>query len=409
MKKFNKILKKALSLLVATLMLLSMCSLSFGVFAEEADYVVEYNNPALPMYAQSKIDLSKVSVEITEGNVVDGSKINWSTDDSSVVLDNSAKTLTIYAEGAYELYASYNGVAKTVIAIVIPENAQGDENGIYEAEIFEYDFTNGTWDDFKKDWSLQFKYSNVTSISAPAAPLTSTKSYSTKGFVPFVASYKDANGNTVRNNLYFNGGTLSLGYMYLKSGNIVENFSNYNVYATGYLGQLAYNTPTSSSGSGISRSGIIGRLVLNKDGVIDYKSNYQAALTSISNYNSYKVNETYAHFNAYMTRQACMVWGYDSETSSYFGENVNGIAAGNLYTVYARYNDNEITTGLTKGDYLTATAFAERTVNSNCTQDYEPSSGKVYTYRAGDMGLCTEEAGTVGFMFNGAETQLQKF
>ncbi len=409
MKNFTKLSKKALSLIVALVMIFSVCSVSFGAFAEAADYIVEYNNPAIPMYAQTTVDLSAVSVYLTDDYLADGSDINWSTEDDSIELDNSAKTLTIYAEGVYELYATYNGITKTVVAIVLPEDATGDENGIYEATLFEYDFTTGTWEDFKKDWSLQRKLSNVASFSAPAAPQISTKTYSTSGFVPFVASYNDETGTKVNNYVYFNKGTRNIGYMYLKQGNAVENFSDYNVYATGYLGQTAYSGETSTSGSGTSRAGILGRVVLNKDGVLDYKSDYQAALTSIVNYGDYKVDSAYAHLNAYFTSDACMLWDYDGTkdtTYDYFGTNVTGIAVGNLYTVYARYDGNEITTGLTKGEYETATAFAERTINSECTEKESETST---TYKAGDVGLCVEQPGTVGFMYNGAETQLQKF
>ncbi len=405
-----KLGKKILSLIICLCMVSGLFCMAFTVSAENVSYTVSCLNPAIPMRAQTTVDLSSLEVYLTEEISASGADINWSTDDSSVELDNNAKTLKIYAEGAYELYASYNGIAKTIVAVVVPADAVGDANGIYEAKIFEYDFTNGTWDDFKKDWSLQTKPSNVSSFKEPATPVVSSKTYSQSGFVPFVASYIDENGETVQNTVYFNEGTMNLGYMYLKKGNVVENFSDYNVYSTGILGQIARSGPTSSSGSGTSRAGVLGRVVLNKDGALDYKSNYQAALTSVVNYSYYKIDDQFAHYNAYMTRQACMVWTYNNEvdSDSYYGTNVKDIDVGTTFTVYGKYNGNSITTGIIKGDLASATAenTAERTITS-ANYTYDPKTK--LNYVAGENGLGVEQCGTVGLVYNGIETNLQSF
>lgn len=99
--------------------------------AEELEFLeVSYDYPAILMNVDTKVDLSSLAVQITEGGeYVLGHQITWSVDamDNAVVLNNSKKFVAITKAGTYPIRATYG--EDTKIFWVVAKNA--DETEFY--------------------------------------------------------------------------------------------------------------------------------------------------------------------------------------------------------------------------------------------------------------------------------------
>ncbi len=374
-------------------------------------YRIYSNNPILPVYEYTTIDLKQVFFDMVSSAGHSGEKLNWTTQEPNLIFDNSKHLLTVGKAGLYRAQASYKDITRSIIVCVLPQSAKNTSN-LYEVTLFEYDFENKTTDEILKDWVFQTRKDNVSTFDPPAAPKKSI-SKCKNGFIPFPAAYKNEKDEVV--DVCFNDpkDPTNVGFMYLKSGNIPELFTNYRIYCTGTLTNLAKNIKTAAGGSSAAKAGLVGRMRLSDDKVIDINANFQAALTSVADHPFYKLRGKPAHLNVYLTENMFFEFGYDSETPKFFGTDVTGIKKGDTYTLFAEFLEQSITTGIKKGCIDDPTDFATRKINESCSQ---PTTGvnyirgnKTLAYSTADANLCTLTKGTVGFVYMGAETAIKKF
>ncbi|MBO5725950.1 MAG: helix-turn-helix transcriptional regulator, partial [Clostridia bacterium] len=364
-------------------------------------YHVLSNNPILPIHEYTTIDLKQVLFDISYSVGHGGDTLVWKSDEPNVIFDNTKHLLTAGKSGVYRATVTYKDITRTIIICVLP---QGLDSGLdqYEATLFEYDFENKSQDDVLKDWVFQVRKNNVSTFGPPIRPKTSLSNHK-GGFIPFPASYKDKDGKII--NVCFNEpkGPTNVGFMYLKAGNIPELFSNYTIYCSGTLTNLAKNVSSAATGSAFAKAGIVGRMRLNGENVIDYNSNYQVALTSVANTPFYTINGNPAHQNVYFTDNIFSEFGYDSHTPKFFGENVEEIKIGDTYTILTEFYENRIKTGIKKGGISAVGDFATRTITGNCSQlttgaNYVRGS-KTDNYTAASANLCSAFRGNVGFVY----------
>ncbi|MEE1197696.1 MAG: helix-turn-helix domain-containing protein [Acutalibacteraceae bacterium] len=374
-------------------------------------YHVLSNNPILPIYEYTTIDLKRVLFDIVSSVGHSGDTLVWTSDEPNLIFDNTKHLLTAGKKGVYRATVTYKYITRTIIICVLPQGAENELNQ-YEVTLFEYDFENKTTEEILKDWVFQTRKNNVSTFDPPTVPKESTNKRK-NGFIPFPASYKNENGEIV--DICFNEpkGPTNVGFMYLKSGNLPELFSNYNIYCSGILTNLAKNVKSATTGSAFAKAGIVGRMRLNEENVIDYTSNYQVALTSVANSHFYTFGGKPAHQNVYLTENMFFEFGYDSSTPKFFGTDADEIKVGDTYTLLAEFYDNRIKTGIKKGDMVAQGSFATRTITENC---WQPTTGanyvrgsKTVNYTASDAKLCTSFRGTVGFVYMGAETSITRF
>lgn len=143
-KKFSK---KVLSIVCAIAILISVVSIAFSTLANTEDavdpYTVRLSSPAIPMTSLTKIDLNNIDVEFTEGNITDGTNIDWAIEEKSgISLDGTS--LSVLKKGVYKVYATpKNGSSaqKTLYAVV-------KEEADLTWDIYSIDFTQND-DDYK--------------------------------------------------------------------------------------------------------------------------------------------------------------------------------------------------------------------------------------------------------------------
>ena len=88
------------------------------------------------MKKATKLDLSKLLVELPDGNFIMGDKLDWSCDfiGSDFFVDNTEKAVYAYGEGRYDVKVKHNGTDVMTAHFVV-----ADDNGNYK--IFDHTFT----------------------------------------------------------------------------------------------------------------------------------------------------------------------------------------------------------------------------------------------------------------------------
>ncbi len=373
-------------------------------------FIVKYKNPILPMYENTEISLEDILVEIAVGKTAHTLSATLEAIDDGIRIDSCHRTLAVAKPGAYRLAVHYPDTTKTVVVIAIPKTVTEKQ---YEATVFEYDFKGKTFGDISRYWVLQMRPDTLTTFSVPSAPQVSATKNTTDGFVPFAAGYSDQNGNIKYNPTNALKGIGNVGFMYLKADNIPCLLSDYTVYTDGVLLNAAPNIPGDNKPSGTAAAGIVGRITLSNDGVIDYTSTYQALLSTIMDHAAYKIGSNSAHRSFYLSDKIFLGWEYNSHSDQYYGTDNSGIKIGDPYSLLARFNGSTITTGIKKGLISDKGDFSLRSINKDCYHENNPFNFTLENpkdkYIASDCGLCIKNTGSVGFVYNGAETALDTF
>ncbi len=99
-------------------------------------YNLTNDYPAVPMKKATKLDLSKLLVELPDGNFIMGDNLDWSCDfiGSDFFVDNTEKAVYAYGEGRYDVKVKHNGTDVMTAHFVV-----ADDNGNYK--IFDHTFT----------------------------------------------------------------------------------------------------------------------------------------------------------------------------------------------------------------------------------------------------------------------------
>ncbi len=144
---FRHISKKALSSVLALIIVITSISATVGVFANTepsiTPYEVTYGSPAIPMFANKMIDLKNVKVQFAkDGEFIPGGDIVWSADDAASVEMLSEGRFYAFGKGIYKLKATYTpdgepSVSKTVYVAV---NEQDD----YDFTLFNKNLSGAT-------------------------------------------------------------------------------------------------------------------------------------------------------------------------------------------------------------------------------------------------------------------------
>ncbi len=374
-------------------------------------YRVCTSNPIIPAYEYTTIDLCRVFLDLFGATGYSGANLYWESNAANLIFDNQKHLLTVGAVGTYRATARYKDIKRDIAICVIPHNTS-TESSKYEVTLFEYDFDDKSTDEILKDWVFQTRPNNLSGFLPPEYPKAPLKS-SKKGFIPFPAAYKDDNGEIKHNCFNFPKGPTNVGFMYLKTEHIPSLFQDYRIYCTGTLTGLAKNVPDATVGSTAAKAGLVGRIRTNFEQVLDYNSGYQATLVSIADHPLYKLRDSTAHQNIFLTENLFFEFGYDSETPKYFGANIPSINVGDSYTIMADFKSSTIVTGIKKGSMDDGGKFATREIFAECSQltngvNYIRTN-RIHSYTATAANLCIGYKGTVGFAFMGAETAIKKF
>ncbi len=171
MSWFKCFFKKTLASVLAIAVVLCSITVTLSVFANtqpmaEVQYQISSAAPALPMYVGTKIDLTKIEVQIN-GAYVLGEELVWEQDASSegaVLVDNEEKALYVFEKGNHKITAK-NASGKQNIWVLA--NEKGDNNFILASVDTSgdttYDINNKDWmfsaggftaDFVKKDWAV---------------------------------------------------------------------------------------------------------------------------------------------------------------------------------------------------------------------------------------------------------------
>ncbi len=374
-------------------------------------YRVYSTNPIIPAYEYTTIDLTRIYLELFGANAYSGENLTWVSEEANLIFDNQKHLLSVGEVGTYRAKICYKDITREIAICVIPHNADTKQT-THEVTLFEYDFNNKTTDEILKDWILQTRSNNASSFNPPEYPNEPLKK-SKKGFVPFPCAYKDKSG-TIRD-VYFNypKDPTNVGFMYLRDGSIPEMFSDYRIYFSGTLNNLAKNVPTSKYGSTAAKVGLIGRIKTNSEHLLDCTSQYQASLVSVADHPFYKLRGQNAHQNIFLTENLFFEFGYDSETPKYFATDISNINIGDSYSVMMEFNSTTISTGIKKGSIDDKSKYSQREIHSECSQltngvNYLRTN-KIHSFSTEQANLCTSVKGTVGFAYMGVETAIQKF
>ena len=129
-------------------------------------YTAAFSSPAIPMFINTTIDLGEVAVQLTNGGrYYRGTELNWALHEDSanktIVVNNSAKTVSSLLTGLFELKATFgegaSAVSKKFYVIVNNEND-------YEFKLVDQDFsTNASFSD--GNWMYALANGTVTSSS----------------------------------------------------------------------------------------------------------------------------------------------------------------------------------------------------------------------------------------------------
>ncbi len=190
MKKFKILSKKAISALLAIVVVLGSMTATLGVFAntepmaEVAPYAISWGSPAIPMFEGKIVNLNDFTVEFAKGGTpVLGSEISWRVADaneSNITVNQANKYLTALSKGKYKLIAEYAETEKNIWVIV-------NEAGDYDFKIVDVDFLRDGYD--STEW-LEIvsvgadNYKGSTLYYTPEDKLTANvPSYNSAGYI----------------------------------------------------------------------------------------------------------------------------------------------------------------------------------------------------------------------------------
>ncbi len=371
-------------------------------------YFIDYLNPVLPVYEHTSIPTNSFAYVTDSGEKISGKDLTYKAVDGGVMI--MGDDMLVGDVGAYRVRISHGNTADYIIVIAIPE---GTTDCFFEAPIFEYDFCGKDFEEISRYWVLQSRSHTLATFNPPAAPQPSATESKTRGFVPFVADYLDDQQQRKHNSVNHKKSIADVGFMYLKKDNIPCLLSDYNVYLDGTLINTAVNIPSDNMPSANAAAGIVGRLSLSCDGVIDHNSEFQATLSTIKNHPAYKDNGKYAHRNFYLSEQLFMPWSYNSQSSEYYGADNSDINIGDGFSLYAAFNKNGIMTGIKKGAMDVPENYSVRKITPDCfymagNVNFLLQQEKT-RYVCSENGICVQKRGSVGFAFNGVETAINKF
>lgn len=110
-------------------------------------YTVYQSYPAIPMKQATKLDLSKLLIQLPDGNYAVGNDLKWSTDyvGSAFLVDDTNKEIYAYNSGRYDVVikdAEGNKVLDVHFVVA-------DDNGEYK--LFDYTFTKSDAEEIAKD------------------------------------------------------------------------------------------------------------------------------------------------------------------------------------------------------------------------------------------------------------------
>ncbi len=132
--------KKMLSVILALMVLVSAVSVAFSAIANAPaeTYVVTNSKPAIAMLSGLKLDLTKISVEFDEDEIIPGDEIAWTvTPNGALLFDEQAATLTVFKPGAYTITATKADEPEKAREI----NLFASEERATQVEIYNYEFS----------------------------------------------------------------------------------------------------------------------------------------------------------------------------------------------------------------------------------------------------------------------------
>lgn len=201
--------KKMLSVILALMVLLSAVSVAFSAIANAPaePYVVTNSKPAIAMLSGLKLDLTKISVEFDEDEIIPGDEITWTvTPNGALLFDEQAATIAVFKPGAYTITATKADEPEKAREI----NLFASEEKATQVEIYNYQFTEADLE------NGGIKASTGWKIIKEAG--TGAATYSNGAFIP----------STSNTSAYIILDPLSEG------GQIVSNFSDVTVEASIY-------------------------------------------------------------------------------------------------------------------------------------------------------------------------------
>ncbi len=132
--------KKMLSVILALMVLLSAVSVAFSAIAgaPAEPYVVTNSKPAIAMLSGLKLDLTKISVEFDEDEIIPGDEITWTvTPNSALLFDEANAALTVFKPGSYVVTATKTDEPDKARTI----NVFASEERATQVEIYNHEFT----------------------------------------------------------------------------------------------------------------------------------------------------------------------------------------------------------------------------------------------------------------------------
>ena len=225
----RRIGKKALSVVCALAVVLSVLSVQLWSVAGEEIYYIEDNAPAIPMTVLTKTDLGKIAVKFDDTYRY-GDDVQWSTASSGLKIDDSGY-LSVFSVGIFPVTAEYNGQTKTIY--VVSKSASASEWVLYEET-----FNDGKVPD---NWNVQIYNGNPKSWKDVDKEITYTDSSvaSVKGVIPFYHTTQGANVWTTNGVMYLKNDVLNAFGDYTVNVSMAAYCHNYG--GSGILGRISDN------------------------------------------------------------------------------------------------------------------------------------------------------------------------
>lgn len=372
-------------------------------------FTVKHKNPIIAIYENCGVSLFDIAIEFDSNFSISADKAEFETIFGAVNIDTKNNMLCVANAGAYIVRAKHSGKEKDIAIISVPKTAKGR----YEATLFEYDFDNKTFDEISEYFVLQTRHDALSTISRPVIPENSATSNGTAGFVPFCAASISDNGQIKYNKINTTKSVANVGFMSLKPNFAPSLFCDYTVYLDGTLLATAPYNDGTHIGSSHSAAGIAGRITTGCDGSINCFCDYQATLCTVTKNPAFKTADKFAHKRFYLTDRLFFGWDFDDENKGIFGADSKDIKIGDDYSLMASFSNKTILSGIKSGLLNNHSDFSVTEINENSYHENNPLNFKLENekdrYNAADFGLCEENCGTVGFIYNGAETALHRF
>lgn len=212
-------------------------------------YEISKTSPALPMVVKTKVNTGAVAVQLVSGGeYVIGSELTWKVvdDTEDIVYETATGEIYAFETGRYVMEVT-DGTNTTKVAVIVDETANSD---FY---LVDYDFTNMADDANKGEgkWIVQ-SVNNNTEFQEKGTGSLGTLN------LTYNATYDGVYFNTDGNN----------DILYYSDDTILKLFTDYTVGVTATQTRDMANW---------RRFGIVGRIALGSNGLIDADSTYFVA------------------------------------------------------------------------------------------------------------------------------------